>query len=204
MIRLIDIMCARHQQIVLEQRIWPIGYKPGDTTNCEDCRRVEHPPAYVRPFPRFGQADNEAIHECGHVVVALAHGFVVNYVALESSGRGGSTAHWSGRTTEQASINSAEFAEVTAAGEAAVRQWLLREGEDTAANLVDAAFGGLLDAEDLAAMTWRGTSQDALASADVLVAEHWPAIERVAEQLLSRGRLIGDEIADLAGMKLVR
>lgn len=193
-------MCERHQQTVLADRIWPIGYKPGDTTTCYGCRRVEHPFAYVRPFPRFGQIENEAIHECGHVVLALAHGFIVDYVALESSGRGGSTAHWSGRTTEQASLNSTEFAQVTVAGEAAVRHWLFREGEATAANLVDAAFGGLLDAEDLAAMTWGGTPQDALARADILVADHWPAIERVADMLLARGRLAGDEIADVAGL----
>jgi hypothetical protein len=200
--RLIDLMCDWHRQFILDVRLWPVGYKPGGNTNCGNCLEVTRllPPAAVRPFPEFGREANEAIHESGHVVVALAHGFVVDYLALEPSGRSGSTAHWAGRTTERATLNSAEFAEVTLAGEAAGRYWLTREGEASAANLIDAAFGGLLDVEDLEAMDWGGSAAVALKRADISVTEHWAAIERVAEALMDRRRLDGTEVAELAGL----
>jgi hypothetical protein len=45
-----------------------------------------------------------------------------------------------------------------------------------------------------------GAMVEARVAADDLISDCWTSIERVADMLLARGRLSGDEIADLAGL----
>ncbi|BCY10960.1 hypothetical protein [Actinoplanes sp. L3-i22] len=95
--------------------------------------------------------------------------------------------------------------EGVAAGACAVARWAARHGLTAPADRVDAASTGAGDFQlshdhDVA-------KQDIarrMATADRLVVVHWPAIARVADALVTRGRLTGDEIAGLAGFGVTR
>ncbi|GAA0529410.1 hypothetical protein GCM10010172_07610 [Paractinoplanes ferrugineus] len=86
------------------------------------------------------------------------------------------------------------------AGAAAVERWATRWAyplDD--ADRVDVASGACSDFE----VAWTcglsvADAGAALREADRDVAEHWPAVERVADALLAAGRLSGEEIAAIA------
>lgn len=87
------------------------------------------------------------------------------------------------------------------AGTAALRRLMLNAGTPTVEDLIDVANNGSLDT----AMLRKSGLSDveifaARDRADVIAESHWGAISRVAEVLLTQGRLTGDEIAGLVSL----
>jgi hypothetical protein len=200
--RFIDLLCPWHRQYILETRVWPERHDPGTGSSCRECRitAATVPEGWFRQLPGFDAREVAAIHETGHIVAVAVLGYTPGYITLEGSGRSGSTAHYTADLPTDA-VHGIGHAAVVLAGEAATRRWLVCSRADTDADLLDAVYGGKLDTEDLHTFGLSRVDVDvSLATADRLVAEHWPAVERVADMLLARGRLSGNEIADLAGM----
>ncbi len=200
--RLIDLMCDRHRDLILITRIWPEGYIAGNhnpgNNSCYDCGEVgrRQPTGKASLFPNLDDDETAAIHEAGHVVVVAAAGFTPLSAALESSNREGSTAHFTASVPADM-LSSVERFAITHGGVSGLWHWLRREGAADAANLIDAVNSGCLDFRDLDGTAWQGDARPQVL-ADRLVAENWPAVERVADALLSRGRLDGAEIAAIA------
>lgn len=207
MTRLIDLMCDHHRNLIITGRLWPVGYSPGNhrpgNNSCNDCGIIgaAQPSGPIRArTPGVRQAEDSAIHEAGHAIAYLAHGAVVDYAALEPGDENGSLAHIS------VGIGDAYHTAVHRiglwAGQAASLRWLDARGLLDDAARIDVVWNAGLDSRDL----WDcgvtpGVHDPARDDADQLIAEHWSAIERVAEKLLAHGQLTGDEIVDLAGLR---
>ncbi|HEY6115908.1 MAG TPA: hypothetical protein VI172_08120 [Candidatus Dormibacteraeota bacterium] len=204
--RLIDLMCDWHRQHILDTRLWPEGYQAGNhnpgNNSCHDCGVVGAGQPAGRPgiFPGYDTMVMPAVHEAGHVVAVAHLGGTVEYVTLESSGREGSTAHWTGEASEELATSDAMVTWGLAA-ESATRRMLHLSGNATDANLIDSVSGGALDVSDLRGEGFsEETIRGCLVRADDLVADLWMPITRVAEELMRHGRLNGAEIAALAGV----
>lgn len=206
-LRLIDLMCERHRRLVLDTRLWPAGYIPGNhrpgNNSCDDCAVVGAlmPSGRMGPnLPGVDIVEEASVHEAGHAVAYLAHGVLVEFAALEPGDAPGSTGHvsldlpgrWYSTTPHLIGLW---------AGQAASLWWLeSMRGLDDAAK-IDLVATSVSDTAMLFEHAPR--HQDiavARGRADDLVRRHWSSIERVADALLARGRLTGDEIAVLAGM----
>jgi hypothetical protein len=205
MFRLADIMCARHKALILDTRLWPQNYTAGNhnpgNNSCENCADVgrQAPTGIPTVLPHLEPVEHMAFHESGHAVVYLHLGVTVDYAALEASpdGAEGSQAH--------VSVDASGCSLVGLwAGTAAARRWLLTRGVSDDADLIDVINGGHLDAREIHESGFgRRDVNAARDHADGLVNQNWSAIERVAAALLIRGRLTGDEIAELAGCGVV-
>lgn len=183
--RLIDLMCARHRDQVLETMLWA-----GDTADCYSCTNR----SAVALLPHLDQQRCIAVHEAGHAVAYLIVGERVIGAYLHPDGRGG--VNFVARQPQPAAVW---------AGPSALRHMLALSGPVSDTDLVDvAATGGVganSDAVQLRAMAGQGIDITAARdAADTLVADHWDAIDRVAGALLDRGRLAGAEVAAVAGL----
>lgn len=205
MTRLIDLMCHRHQHLLITGRFWPADYIPGNhqpgNNSCHDCGII----GATRPYgpihadtPGVNPTEEAAIHEAGHAVAYLTHNIHVDYASLAPGDAEGSRAHLSVLLGD--SLNTTAHRIGLWAGQSATLLWLDRQGLLDDAARIDVAWNAGLDSRDL----WdcgveAGVHDPARDDADRLVADRWDAIERVADMLLARGRLSGDEIAELAG-----
>ncbi len=204
--RLIDIMCDDHRTTILTTRIWPRDYrshKPG-IEPCHACNEVgaRFPYEYADMQPGLDRREAAAFHEAGHVVAALAAGWAPIYLSMSPSGRAGSTAHYQVDCLDY-HVGSFGHAVMALAGGSAVWRWMRQQGCRSDAYLVDAVSTGLSDVEEMFERGWSVADlAGCVRDADGLVDRHWPAIERVAAEALSRGRLDGAEIAAIAGIEV--
>lgn len=184
--RLIDLMCDRHRDQVLDTRLW--------VEETADCLRCSTSTAEVALLPHLDAQLCIAAHEAGHAVAYLVLGQQVTGAEVTSDGRG----------TVSFITSSPQPAGVWA-GPAALLHMLETGGSVTDADRIDviatANVGANSDATQLTAMAADGVDIWAARDvADVLVAKHWPAVTRVAEALLDRGRLSGADVAQLADL----
>lgn len=179
--RLADAMCRYHRRWTVENRMWR------DSMICaEGCETVTG----VILLPHLNLGEQLAIHEAGHAVAFLALGEGVLEAVADLDNLPGSV-----RT-----VSTTCDARGVLAGAAAVTRWAQPDCDE---DFVDIANGAQHDFRNM----WNAgvsieTATQVLRQADDIVAALWPAIERVAEVLLTRGRLTGDEIADLAGIRV--
>lgn len=203
MLRLIDFICDHHRTSILRTRIWPVdcpvdSYAPVGRS-CKRCADRQAVGTAV-VLPRLDDRANQAIHEAGHVVTALACEYADVSVSMRGSGRPGSAAHFRARVTD-AQRDSTGRAVMALAGVAASWRWARQHGCTSDDDMVDVIAGGALDIED---MQERGWSIDQLArlmpDADAVVELHWDAIQRVADRLLACDHLEGEELVALADL----
>jgi hypothetical protein len=196
--RLIDIICGRCSDRILNARAWPAP------RNCADCAGIAARHA-DNPGSNLGHLDGResaAIHEAAHVVTGLACEYTICYASLEPSDRPGSGAHYVARIFNYQQ-GSSGHAVMGLAGSLATRRWVRSQGCTSDADMLEAINTGLSDVQEMYELGW---SSDDLASrvpdAEAVVDLHWASIERVAEALLSAGRLEGDRIAELAALTM--
>ncbi|HEX5543661.1 MAG TPA: hypothetical protein VFX60_19260 [Micromonospora sp.] len=180
MTRLIDVVCDYHRDRVLDTRLWPRR-----ANTCPNCSYYN---TKIRLLPHHDMMHSIAVHETGHAVAYLALGIPVDAVVLRPDGTG----HVEFRHIDTQPIG-------VWAGAAALRHMLLRLGSPSTADLLDViatgAVGAASDSEQLHTLASDGVDITApRETADLLVAEHWSAIEQAVSRLLSCGRLTGDEI----------
>lgn len=152
-----------------------------------------------------------AVHEAAHAVSALADGGHVHYarimttaemVAQEPSDQGVK----SGDVRACNLIPSTACAVFLGAGERAEDRWLRENDLWTPALAAGVELGACSDRRVLLQMNPHvgfGTGQDYIIVhdlADHFVGRYWVQILAVADELVSRLHLTGDEIADLAGL----
>lgn len=196
MTRLIDIICGQCSDRILNAQVWL------PRRNCDDCaeRGARHAGSHGSNLPHLDGRESAAIHEAGHVVTGLACEYTICYASLESSGRPGSTAHYSARIFAYQQ-GSSGHAVMGLTGSVATRRWARSQGCTSDADLLEAINTGLSDVQEMYELGW---SFDDLASrvpdAYTVVDMHWRAIERVAEALLSAGRLDGERVVEIAGL----
>jgi len=202
-LRWIDVMCDQHRTTILDTRIWPENWLPGNhddptRTRCDDCvttgMRVSG--GTVSSHPMFDSTYDAAIHEAGHVVVYMACGYQPVNISMRSSGRPGSTAHFNVHTQR----DDVDPLPGMWAGQSAILHWVDRQGLLDDAMRIDAAFGGQSDASWFAEQhvdparlpaAWR--------DADWMVAECWPQIVALADALIERRDLDGPAIEAIVG-----
>lgn len=189
--RLIDFLCRTHRTIVVEGRYWPNGLII-DANTCHSC--TEQVPPGEHQFVTLPGIDpylTLAIHEAGHAVVHLAQGTPIDGAEMQGN-----------RAVVHVGGDGSQQPEGTLAGAAAVRMRAIRHGLGSEADVADAVWTAHQDFQLLydCGFTYYDV-ENLLEPTGDLVAEHWAAIERVADRLLVRGRLTGDEIADLAGLE---
>ncbi|MDP9797457.1 hypothetical protein J2S43_005969 [Catenuloplanes nepalensis] len=182
--RLIDVMCDRHRDETLTARCWPVTQP-----TCSDCGPTDD----VTWFPGLDPKQELAVHEAGHAVVFQELGIPIVEAAAQP-GHG-----LAGYTTP---ILEDQFAYASLvgwwAGQSATLHWLDQNGGLDEASTVDAVSVSRTDLDPLIAHVDLNRVATARALADALAASEWPAIEAVATELAVRGRLSGDETADLA------
>jgi hypothetical protein len=200
--RLIEITCDSHISYALSEHHLPLGFTPGERSDCNGCRdalsRLNGAALAFSHISKQQRSILNAVHEAGHAVLHILFGHVVNYAMVADD------------PDASGVIGSVNFDAYTTAYRLAITTWAGREAvllqldqwdalDD--ASRVDAAYAVRGDWEFL---TGLGLGQLELEPSRVcageLVAEHWPAVERVADALLARGRLTGDDITDVAGL----
>lgn len=198
-LRLIDLMCERHRALILDARTWPADNPPGGICAlrfpCPDCGSGE-----PDLLPGLSLRRETVVHEAGHAVAYLAQGATVRHAQVALHDPHGYVEFAMPMEWKQGHRH------VTAvlAGQAASRHWLDGMGMLDDAALVEVVYSSQADTASLGEAGIQADSiATALVAADALVTEHWPAIERVADALLARGRLDGAEIAALAGVGCV-
>lgn len=139
-----------------------------------------------------------ATHEAGHAVAYLTAGIHVAYAEMSPSpDHPGSGAHIAVKLRRD-QFGSADHLTGLWAGQAAELYWLDRRGLLDDATLIDVVCRSESDATLIA-----GTAQPAYVVrwartyADGLVARRRDAVAAIVRELLRRGRLTGDELADL-------
>ncbi|MGX6604807.1 hypothetical protein ACWKSP_22165 [Micromonosporaceae bacterium Da 78-11] len=189
-LRLIDLMCSLCAGRILQTGVWT------PPRNCGICATS----GAEQNLASLGARESAAVHEAGHAVAGLACEYTIGYVALESSGRPGSSAHYTAQIFDY-QVGSSGHAVMALAGAAAGRRWVRDQGYTSDAYMLEVANTGLSDVTDMYALDWtHGDLANRAVDAAAVVDQHWLAIERVAESLVVRGRLSGDEVADLADM----
>lgn len=190
MLRLIDLVCDRHREQILATRVWPAGHVLGGPDGCASCAAL-FPPGATR-FAALPDLDNRtvlAVHEAGHAVIHTALGTAVDFA--EVGGERGTVK----------TMKIGHRVEAVLAGAAAVQMLADRNGLTAQADLLDVTWTAQHDFQDLLDHSVSVSSIGIfLDDAACFVEAHWTAIERVADGLLRRGRLDGDEIAGLAGL----
>jgi hypothetical protein len=189
MTRLIDYLCDRHQQHILDTHTWPDDWRFG--AYCTNCGSASQ----VLQLPHLDPNQQLAIHEAGHAVAHLTVGTRLLYASLNADDFNGEVA--GGVRFEDGPYDAVALM----AGAAAVSHWARMFGPLSDADWVDVVFGASHDFRDAynEGLTVAEAAGVGL-RANILVSGRWDAIERVADMLLVRGRLSGAEIADLAGM----
>jgi hypothetical protein len=199
-LRLIDVLCDNHISNIVDTGIWPAGF---EAYQCDDCVRVHGhlPPQRVQPItPGADLPSISAHHEAGHAVVHMLYGAEVVEVMLPDTCTtdGGGTTHLS---VPKRLAGSAGYLAGTWAGSEAAIHYLDQVGLLDRAARIDVANTSVGDIADIRQhVTNPLVLETTRAMAIRLVAEHWSAIERVADALLDHGRLTGDEIAQIAGL----
>ena len=178
--RLIDLLCERHQMLVVDTRAWP-----EQQGSCQHCNHDDD--SFVT-LPDLPLLRTLAVHEAGHAVVHLTQGTPVDSVELTGL-----------RGSVQIGGDGTQWLEGVLAGPGAVTMLAERHGLTAPADVVDAVWTGLFDFQMLYEQGCGEEIERFISPADRLVAEHWRAIERVADAVLARGTLTGSEIAELAG-----
>jgi hypothetical protein len=183
--RLIDLLCDRHRQLVLDARTWA-------TSDCFHCAKADS--SEVAIFPGVDSREEMAVHEAGHAYAYLRVGIQVECVDLGGNERFAAYTNAFGH-------DQSGLAGLTGlwAGPAATRVWLDRLGLLDDAASVDIAMSSRTDTRVVIEKARdHGLIAEACDLADRLMDRHFAAIERVADALLVRGRLSGEEIAALA------
>lgn len=153
-----------------------------------------------------------AVHESAHAVTGLAAGACVHHAQisttadlrnedLPATGRTG------GYTPACNITDGLGFLVFLGAGERAENRWLCEQGLWTPARAVGVELGAYGDRRHVLDLNphlgFEGGSEDYSVVhhfADQSVSEHWSAITAVAQVLVTRLFLTGDEIADLTGL----
>lgn len=208
--RLIDHLCPRHADAALTR--WPIAGNLGDLFDvCDSCFDIAarlHPEGnyVIRVLPDLDKRTYEysdTIHESAHAVLGMLAGMTLNFAHIEPRTDGvrelGSYVNWADYRTPVD-----QWAAMCWAGQRAQMRWLLAEGLGTYANRIDVANMGWNDTKMvLESATKHGLPSDiGWDLCGQLLDEHWSTIERVADALLTVGRLSGDEIAAIAGLEV--
>lgn len=191
--RLIDVLCDQHRDHILTNHIWPadcpISGTFGNYLDCPDCGN--------QTIPGHGHdnAEQAAVHEAGHAVLYTLGGIAVDHARIDPGHRNNGKVEFSGTMDRDVLLTS------TWGGVAATLHWLdqMRMLDDAGVvDMVATGYGdlrfGLEYVSDLSAHV------DGVAEASRLIANHWDAVERVADVLLARGYLTGEEIAAVAGL----
>ena len=201
-LRVIDLMCDHHRQLILRTRLWPRDYGVGNDavggTTCAACAVVAARKPSVRPtlLPDYDIWECAAIHEAGHAVALSLAGIPVRGAVLAA-------AESPGKVTAQLDEHQASSDVLLIAlwaGQAANRYGLLQTGPVSDADLIDLAN---VSFDDCMSLWSTGRSvQDITVTrdrADTLVERHWDAVYHVAAALLSDEWLSGYEIAGIVG-----
>jgi hypothetical protein len=148
----------------------------------------------------------DAIHEAGHAVIALAGGGHLHYATIAKDPANPTV----GGTTFSCGLSDATgrlFATFTAAGERAIDRWLHQAGMWTPERAVAAEVGARSDRHQFLRINpdvgfgdkpidYRAVHD----LADQAVYRHWNAITTVADALVQRLHITGDDIARICGL----
>ena len=187
-LRLIDLLCDRHRQAVLDTCMWPADFKLADCPQCSD----DNGEADI--FPGVDARHEMAVHEAGHAYAYLRFGIQLECVDLGGNDRFAAYTNAYGH-------DQSGLAGLTGlwAGPVAVRAWLDRLGLLDDAAQVDVAMSARTDTRVIVEVAREQRLViEARELAEQLAGRHLPSIERIADALLVHGRLSGDEIAALA------
>lgn len=182
--RLIDTLCRPHRTLILEARMWPAGPAVAE---CPDC---SYAGADIEFLPGMDERQELAIHEAGHAFSLVRDGLHVEYATLAVNDR--FAAHTNFVADDPGSLDT-----LTGlwAGYMATRTWLSRLGRLDAAAEVDVAQGARSDAAFIYSATLdTGLIDEARLRAEWVVDRHFARIERVADELLTAGKLTGDQV----------
>ncbi|GLW73751.1 hypothetical protein Kpho02_60490 [Kitasatospora phosalacinea] len=152
-----------------------------------------------------------AVHEAAHAVAVLAGRGRLNWVQLPAPAAGTGADSPGGVTDWRSPMPTIEaFAAVLGAGERATDRWLREAGLWSPERAVAVEIGAwgdrelLLDAGNRGTVGFgEGTATDYFVVhdlADALLDEHWPAVTALAEHLVERRYLTGDQVADFTGL----
>lgn len=137
-----------------------------------------------------------AYHEAGHAIIAHELGADVDNITCDSSGRE------RGHCTLKESMSAENHAVWSAAGTEAQRKFLESKGVKKGIGQDDGCMDdldGVLDAAEVESGTDDLGSNAAIINARwerarKMVEDHWPQIERLANELMRRGTMTGDDI----------
>jgi hypothetical protein len=206
--RLIDVLCGRHADRA--QQRWPV---PGDLfalfDKCGTCNFIAYNrtggTVAIRSLPDLDHRTYEyatCLHEASHAVIGLAARIPVNFVVVVP--RTGELQTEPGGQTNvgEFSVPFDQWAAMMWAGQRAQMRWLRSAGWDTPANRVDVANLGWDDTRRVLDDAAKHGLPDDVGweLCGELLDLRWPAVERVADALLTAGRLSGDEVAAIAGL----
>lgn len=188
--RLIDLMCNPCARRILETHVWT---PPRTCNSCATSGAGQN-------LASLGARESAAIHEAGHVVTGLTCEYTIHFASLESSGRPGSSAHYSAQIFDY-QVGSSGHAVMALAGAAAGRRWVRDQGCTSDAYMLEVANTGRTDVRQLYELGWTHSDlANRAVDAESVVDMHWHAIERVADALLSASRLDGERIAKIADL----
>jgi hypothetical protein len=202
--RLMDITCAIHIGYALTQHHLPLGFTLGEESDCGECRdalaRLDGTALAFCHVSKQQRAVLNAIHEAAHAVLHVAFGHVVNFAMVADPDAAGVI----GNVNFDAYDTAYNIAAASWAGHEAVLFQLDRWGALDDASRVDATYAVRGDREYMSGLGLdRGDLEACRVSAGNQVGDHWAAIERVADVLLARGRLTGDEIVEIAAIPVL-
>jgi hypothetical protein len=197
-------MCDRHRDLIVETRIWPPGYRagnsrPGVNPCCPECGDVgRHQPAgRAAVLPWADDHEHMAYHEAGHVIAFQALGAEIDHASIEYTADHDSDGHVSATLEPEDQCADGHLL-VLLAGQAAARRWLIEECRLDDAALVDVVNGSAEDLADALDGGWTPAEiTAAMAVADAFIDQNWDSVELVADLLLTRGRLAGPELGAL-------
>ncbi len=186
--RIADLLCDRHLDYMLDTELWPREW--AGNVVCADCDS-----GHLDLLPQLNPDLQLAFHEAGHALCHQLTGSTVELVMLDFGGRGLGGVKFA---TKDGTYDLAALM----AGAAAVALWAQSYAPLAAEDVVDVIFGARHDFVD----AWRcGVTEDdlgrALTVADGLVADSWAGVERIAETLLSRRSLTGQDVLLLGGLR---
>ncbi|KAA5836067.1 hypothetical protein F1721_06935 [Saccharopolyspora hirsuta] len=155
-------------------------------------------------MPEKDRREYFAVHEAAHAVVGTDAGFVLDEVLLghQDTSVHGTSLSSGGMTRwdmEGKRVATDDYHAYIVAGMRANLRWLAERGWDTHANRIDVAYGGFGDVINLEndrgrRVSMREAMDSANRTADARIAQRWPHITAVAQQLLTRSRLNGTEV----------
>lgn len=200
--RFIDALCREHRDEILNSWwCFPGGDLDSITNTCSACARCVSSLGvsgsfWLRALPDLSSAEldhHRAVHEAAHVVVGVHVGCTVRHVYINdpaaSSGVGGQVVWEDGNPTAD------DWLAVSWAGEASGLQWLRDHGYDTDANRLDIHYLAHGDVANTREWAQRGHPMGpSRAIAARLVHQLWPAITALANHIVDRRELAGDEV----------